>query len=147
MTKVIEPTRPDSLKESSSPEHTSSTARDSRPERGGPDVDDLVKRMRLMQLGSGEKDGIYGRVADTIESLRKDLAAEQAYSQQLRDAMDTGDRDCIRTALSAPHDHTALDKACKRYAAEILRSFGPRGRQLPSDWLMDKADQLHKEAE
>jgi len=57
------------------------------------------------------------------------LICEQAYSQQLREALrgissdNHHSRELRRIALSAPHDTTALDRSNKLYAAAVLERY------------------------
>jgi hypothetical protein len=114
------------------------------------------------------KDDYFRRHEDAVDRFEQ-LAASQAREAALREALEKiadtygawgpfPEKNAqwramavttSREALSAPHDTTALDRACKLYAAEVLRELCKFAftHQCNFDlWLLDKAEQLRKEA-
>jgi chromosome segregation ATPase len=119
-----------------------------------------------------ERDDLQDQVnaeRDAKYAIQDKLAASQAYSQQFREALKWLESalsshikvygfsqnahailDTCKRTLALPSDTTALDRSNKLYAAGVLRELCKFAftHQCNFDlWLLDKAEQLRKEAE
>jgi hypothetical protein len=86
-----------------------------------------------------------------LDSYQEDLAASQAREQQFREALEKYyfDFKLAKELLASPSGTTALDRSNKLYAAGVLRElckFAATHQCNFDLWLLDKAEQLRKEA-
>ena len=126
-------------------------------------MSDIVERLLIAfhdeRMTSG---ALHKEAADTIESLRQQLAESQAREEMLREALSDKNLYCSdsvcdfpsayccrhlqKKALSLPRDHTALDAVKKAAKIEALREAARRVDDCSGATLRRMAKEL-KESE